>query len=348
MTRPAEFIVSTLVVAVTTLATLVMLEYIVRWTIPAFDPSGHVSFVPAPVGRPALGEPNSVQRQIKNTGDYDVTIRFNKYGFRDDRDFAHSTRDDYFAVGDSLAFGWGVEETDRVTEQLEKMIARPIYNISIPLDIDGAEKLVDYAEAQGAKIGNLIYLFSTEARIRNYDVKPTGSDAAGENTDGAGRRHYLSVKYWLADNSALYFLFTSFVHRTPALRDLAIAAGLIQPNLEGFSIRDYNPRDIESTANRLARFVEREDRRVILVVLPSRTLWIGPSRDIEDRISRTLIDRLQDMGLEVVDVRPYFEAGGNPFKYYFKNDPHWNAAGHRQVALAIARHLGATAEVEPQ
>lgn len=347
MTRPATFIASTLVVVVATLATLVMLEYVVRWTIPAFDPSGHVSFVPATAGRPALGTPNTVQRQIKNTGDYDVTIRFNKYGFRDDRDLADSTRDDYFAVGDSLAFGWGVEEADRVTEQLEKMINRPVYNISIPLDIDGAEKLIDYAEAQGAKIGTLIYLFSTEARIRNYDAKPTGGDAAAEGADGSRRRHYLAVKYWLADNSALYFLFTAYIHRSPTLRNLAVAAGLIQPNLEGFSIRDYHPHDIESTANRLVRFIKRKERRVIVVVLPSRTLWIGPSRDVEDRISRTLIGRLRDMSVEVVDVRPYFEAGGDPFKHYFRNDPHWNAVGHRQVAVAIARHLG-VAVARPQ
>jgi len=347
MTRTATFIASTLVVVVATLATLVMLEYVVRWTIPAFDPSGHVSFVPGTAGRPALGAPNTVQRQIKNTGDYDVTVRFNKYGFRDDRDLADSTGDDYFAVGDSLAFGWGVEEPNRVTEQLEKMIKRPVYNISIPLDIEGAEKLIDYAEALGAKIGTLIYLFSTEARIRNYDAKPTGGDAEAEGANGAGRRRYFAVKYWLADNSALYFLFTSFIHRNPTLRNLAVTAGMIQPNLEGFSIREFNPRDIESTANRLVRFVKRKERRVIVVVLPSRTLWIGPNRDVEDRISRTLIGRLRDMGLEVVDIRPSFEAGGDPFKHYFKNDPHWNAAGHRQVAIAIARHLG-VADAKPQ
>jgi len=341
MTRSARYIASTLVVVVATLASLVMLEYVVRWAIPAFDPTGHVGFVPATSDRPALGAPNTVQRQIKNTGDYDVTIRFNKYGFRDDRDFANATRDDYFAIGDSLAFGWGVEETDRVTEQLEKMINRPVYNISIPLDIDGAEKLVDYAEARGAKIGTLIYLFSTEARIRNYDVNTADARAATKGANGAARRCYLAAKYWLADNSALYFLFTSFIHHIPALRSFAISAGLIQPNLEGFSIRDYDPREIESTANRLARFVKRNDHRVILVILPSRTLWIGPNRDVEDRISRTLIGRLQDMGFEVVDVRPYFETGGDPMKYYFKNDPHWNAAGHHQVAVAIARHLGA-------
>lgn len=337
LSRPARFLASVFIVAFASLATLFVLEFVVRWAVPAFDPSGHVRIVSGDGERPNLGQPNTLQRQIKNTGDFDVKIRFNKYGLRDDRDLAQSSRDDYFAVGDSISFGWGVKEEERVTEQLEKIIGRPVYNISIPGDLNDSEKLVAYAEKNGAKIGNLIVFFGTEVRMRNYDTPPPSPRTA---QPPLLKQWFKGLKVNLMETSALYFLFTSFIHQNPTLKDMAIEAGLINPNLEGFPIHTFDAQVIESTARRLARFAGVEDRRVVIVVLPMRTLWVGPSQKTEDRIWRTLIGRLREFNLDVLDLRPHFQAGGRPFQYFFKNDGHWNPKGHAMVGRAVARHLG--------
>ena len=339
LSRPVKFLASLLVVTVVSLATLFVLEFAVRWAIPAYDPSGHIRFIAGKDERPLLGVANSQQRQIKNTGDFDVTIRFNKYGFRDQRDLAKSGFDDYFVTGDSVSFGWGVEETDRVSEQLERIIGKPVYNISTPVSLDGTKKLIDYAEKKGAKIGNLIIFFGTEVRMLDYESPP--SPATPSPTV---KRLFSRLKPMLRDNSALYFLFTSFVHRNPSLRNFAIRAGLIDPTMEGFPIHEYDPKAIESTAKYLARFAERKDRRLTVVVLPMRTLWIGPSQKTEDRILRTFVARLRELDLDVLDLRLYFEDGGRPFQYFFKNDGHWNPAGHAMVGRAVARHLGFNTE----
>lgn len=39
------------------------------------------------------------------------------------------------------------------------------------------------------------------------------------------------------------------VQRTPWLRDIAVKAGLIVPNLEGIAKNDYDPAAIDSSAN---------------------------------------------------------------------------------------------------
>ncbi len=76
--RPARFLASVFIVSFVSLATLFVLEFAVRWAVPVFDPSGHVRILSGEGERPNLGQPNTRQRQIKNTGDFVVEIRFNK------------------------------------------------------------------------------------------------------------------------------------------------------------------------------------------------------------------------------------------------------------------------------
>src|SRR5438105_11497873 len=87
---------------------LVGLELAARIFFPEYDPSGQVRFVRGHDGT-RIGQPGAVLRQFKNTGDYDVEVRFNTWGFRDDKALTQATDRDYFVVGDSFAFGWGVE-----------------------------------------------------------------------------------------------------------------------------------------------------------------------------------------------------------------------------------------------
>ncbi len=75
-------------------------EFAVRLVLPAYDPSGHLRFETS--GGVTLGPRNTVQHLVKNSGDYDVTVRFNRYGLRDSPDLSGATEADYFVVGDSF------------------------------------------------------------------------------------------------------------------------------------------------------------------------------------------------------------------------------------------------------
>jgi hypothetical protein len=148
---------------------LLLLEFLIRIILPVYDPSGMLEFYQNQDGVP-LARENSISRQWRNTGDYNVAVRINQYGFRDSKDLSLSTVNDIFVVGDSFSFGYGVEEDERYSNLLETKLNTPIYNISIPTDFDGYEKLIAYAQKNGATINHLIIGVTMENDLANYAI----------------------------------------------------------------------------------------------------------------------------------------------------------------------------------
>lgn len=300
-----------------------------RLLLPSFDPSGRFNFT-YPVGSLFLGKPGTVARQIKNTGDYDVAVRINSHGLRDANDVATADSDDILVVGDSFTWGWGVEAQDRFSEQLQILTGRRTFNLSTPTDIDGYAALLAYAKSLGSRAGRVVIAVCMENNLHLYGGARLDEPPAG---DGEG------LKDWLASHSALYLLAVTTVQQTPWLRDIAVRAGLIVPNLESIAKNDYDSAVIDSSANRLQEIAERY--RALVVLIPSRALWVGNSRTqaIEDRVHTAFIVALQRRGIDVLDLQPVLEAQLAPLSYHFANDGHWNVRGHALAAHAISQHL---------
>jgi len=313
-------------------------EFAVRLAQPELDPARHVRFEKAQNGLPTLGPRNTEQRQIKNTGDFDVMIRFNRYGLRDSKDLATATAEDIYLVGDSFTFGWGVNENERISERLEVLNGRRVFNLSIPAGLDGYEELLDYAAANGATVKNVIIAVSMETDLRLYDkasATKNTAPAAPSGTGGILQR----FKVHLTENSALYVLTTTLIHRVPALKAMAVRAGFVKPNLDGVRKYAFSQQVIEASARRLQEMAARF--KTTVAVLPSRALWAGGQQEVERRRHGAFVDRIRDLGLDVVDLRPVFENGGNPLGYHFANDPHWTPGGHMLAAKALASHFRA-------
>jgi len=143
--RVSRSVANAALLLISLVVALVLIEFLVRVFFPIYDPSGYVEFGHLPDGTP-IGPFGRVLRQVKNTGDYDVEVRFNAWGFRDGKLLTSATDGDVFVVGDSFAFGWGVEAVDRFSDQLETILNRPVFNIAIPgTDFDGYDRLIRYA-----------------------------------------------------------------------------------------------------------------------------------------------------------------------------------------------------------
>ena len=304
-------------------------EGLTRLLLPAFDPSGRFEFA-YPVGSLLLGNPGTEARQIKNTGDYDVAVRINSYGLRDANDVATAGSDDILVVGDSFTWGWGVEARDRFSDQLQILTGRRTFNLSTPTDLDGYAALLAYAKSLGSTAGRVVIAICMENDLRVYGV--TEPDEPPPGRSGA-------LKDWLASHSALYLLAVTTVQQTPWMRDIAVKAGVIVPNLEGIAKNDYDPVIIDSSADRLLNIAERY--RTLIVLIPSRALWVGNSRSraIEERVHTAFIVALQRRGIDVLDLQPVLEAQLAPLSYHFANDGHWNVRGHALAAHAISQHL---------
>jgi lysophospholipase L1-like esterase len=302
-------------------------EGLTRLFLPAFDPSGRFEFG-YPVGSLMLGQPGTVARQAKNTGDYDVPVRINMHGLRDENDVSKATAEDILVVGDSFTWGWGVEASDRFSDRLQKLTGRRTFNLSTPTDIEGYAELLAYARSLGAKADRVVIAVCMENDLHRYAARPDG-EASPPDT--------ISIRYWLSTHSAFYLFALTVVHQTPWLRALAVEAGVITPNLEGIGGNEDDPAIVAASADRLLDIARRY--RALVVLIPSRALWVGPSRALEDRVHRALVAALRQRGIDVLDLRPVLEAKGMPLAYHFANDGHWNPAGHALAAEAMSQHL---------
>ncbi len=305
-------------------------EGIARIVAPAYNPAGRVAFTSLPDGTP-MGRPNTVLRQVRNTGDYDVAVRFNAIGFRDAKPIGTSTSDSIFVLGDSFAFGWGVAEPERFSDVLQGILGRPVFNIAQgSADLDGYGRLLRYAESHGARIGTLIVTVCMENDLRDYgpgDYRPRGGGFVS------------GLKAVLTEHSAVYGLIATAIHVSPRLEAVAARTGLLVPNLAAIAGSDANEDEVRSSVVRLRELAA--GRRAIVLIVPSRALWVGTveHRRLTARTHETFVALLREAGLQVVDVRAQFERRANPLSLHFRYDGHWTADGHRVAADALARAI---------
>jgi hypothetical protein len=305
---------------------------------PEFNPRQQIHFIdPDGAGpRPPVGTPNSVTRQIKNTGDYNVTVRINQFGFRDSKDVSTARADDYLMVGDSFTFGWGVEEGKRMNDKLEDLVGQRVFNIGITGDFDTYQAMLDFVAGLGARIKHVIVCVTMENDVRRYG--PLVAPETAPQLHGSQPASMMGeVKTWLMKNSALYFAATAAVHRVPWLEAIAVRAGLIVPNLRGIHDNPFDAVAVALSAQALARMAQRYDTTIVLI--PSRALWHGDKIKDAQRTHAALVAQLHANGINVVDLRSVFEQSGKPLDYHFRNDGHWTPRGHELAAETIATHL---------
>lgn len=325
-----RLIANLLALGITSAVSVVALELGVRWLIPRFDPAGTIEFRFDEHDVP-LGPTSSVRRQFKNTGDYDVEVAFNRHGLRDAKDLADAKPEDLFVAGDSYSLGWGVEESERFSDVLDELLPVGVYNLSIPTDLNGYARLLDYARARGAPVQRVIVGFCMENDLLDYGA--LGDVPAKDTQRGALRK----LKFWLTQNSALYLALTTVVQQSPTLQRLAARAGLITENIAGMRRNRYSKPILDASVDRLLRLIEPFDATVL--VIPSRGLWVGGNEETERRVHDEFVAALRGGGVELVDLRPVFEATGEPLQFHFPNDGHWNPRGHHLAAEALAARI---------
>lgn len=316
------------------IAALLFQEFAVRLALPAYNPRAHLKFNMAQGDLPPLGRPGA-HRQINNVGDYDVSVAINQFGFRDDKDLRDSTTEDWFVVGDSYAFGWGVDEAKRFSNVLEARIGRRVFNIASPTNLDSYPKVLNYALANGARIGRVIVALNMSDDFAFDDV----ADPAEITPPPAAPRPGIvpvGIKGYLLETSGLYFLATSLVHGSPMLKPLFVRLGLIAP------VGQAPSTDVtEAAARRGADILLALSRRFDLVVLivPDPARWLGPEREKAVRAHSLVETIFRASGLRVVSPLAALEREGRPLDYHFRGDRHWNAAGHALAADALAGAL---------
>lgn len=329
---------------------LVGSECLVRRLLPQYNPAAMVKFYFNPEGV-LLGMPNTIAHHRMKAGDFSVQVHFNQYGLRDTKDLKDSTSQDWFVVGDSFSFGHGVEEDQRYSNLVETMLGTPVYNISIPTDFDGYEKLIAYAQQHGAAIDHVLLGICMENDLQSYSFHAASSGSAPlpetTQTDSSSPYYtrikqatFFRLKIFLANKLAVYNLLISAFHQNQFLKNITERLGIMDKYVDGINRMRYSEAILQRACDRLMELQkQRHITELVVLIIPSRALWIGENQTVERRIHQQFVAMLKQRGFAVIDMLPYFEADGNPLHYHFTHDGHWNAQGHRKAAEVIAAYL---------
>ena len=323
--------------AVSTVTSFALLEIAVRVMFPFYNPQGphQIPFHVNDDGVP-LGPENQTVRQRSPQGDYNLLVSFNRFGFRDSQDLISAASTDWFVVGDSFGLGWGVEETNRFSNLLESMAKIRVFNICVPGDIAAYIKLVDYAQkSSGVGISNLVVSICMENDLRDYyRANPSASPPSKRSKKEA-------LRAFLKSHSAVYLLLATELQQTEALHRFFQAIGVARREDSEYQMH-FNRFDkpaIQYSVDLLNKLASGRNRVVVLII-PARGLWIGKHREAEAKVHDLFVSEVQkNQNIEVIDMRPVFEATGDPMQFHFKHDGHWNATGHQMGAKYLAEQI---------
>jgi hypothetical protein len=307
-----------------------------------YSPVGKIHF--ACVDGMYLAPKDSQLRQWTNTGDFDVSVVTNSQGFRDAKDLREATENDLVVIGDSFSFGHGVEVDQRYSDRLQSALGRPIYNVSIPTNLDGYLLMARHANEVSQGLGTVIVGICMENDLINYGETPractrrTDLTKPGSWITEPSKVTFMDVKLMLTAYSAAYSAFTSVVHQSPTLKAIGLRLGVMEAPLF-ISDEAYDEGKVLASATRLAQIAREFE--IIALIIPSRALWQGDNQDAESTTHTVFVAELAKRDIRTLDLRPVFERGGHPLDYHFQHDSHWNDEGHRIAAEALVGMINA-------
>jgi hypothetical protein len=310
-----------------------------------------------------LGVPGARVRH--RTTEFDVAIEINQLGLRQRLAGAGApTGATLCLLGDSFAFGQGVEESERVGERLAELHpGLRVHNVALPaLGTDQA--LLLYSELEGpqreSRVVVLLYFLEDvlrnvaherhglakpwfeleegELRLRGVPVPEVTTSAGSEPPrGGVGPR----TRAWLRRHSALYVLLRR------ALLDTApdLLARDDEDPYPDYAARASAWQLTAALLERLRDAVHARGAELVLTIVPER--WhLAVDRPREHQIA--VLQACERLAVPALDLTPILIASDatRGRSAYYPGDGHWNPAGHRLAAQALSEFLDTLGLIE--
>lgn len=304
----------------------------------------------------------------RHTGEFDVTLRTNSRGLREDESVVYAKEKDVtriLMVGDSFTLGYTVERPDTLSQLLAARMRSEGRNVEV---INGGtegystDQEILWLMNEGVKYKpdvvvlqmyeNDIFWNGQDRYLRYPKPKLRGElpprIALKGFTDGAGKLNDPGQEPWLERNSALGNLFGG-LFGAPQVPMMAGPRPL--PAEWAVRVRDDDGDGWTETRTALKAFkaiAEDMKAKPIVVVIPDKAQVDPASRKAmseaignpaydPDRPYRGMVEAAKAAGLTVVEPQAAMVAAGENGvrQLYFERDWHTNAVGNRVLAKEI-------------
>jgi hypothetical protein len=298
---------------------------------------------------------------------FDVTIRTNSRGYREDFEFELADVEVAF-LGDSFTFGHGVEASERYPRVFADLLQgriEPTHVVSFGRNNGFQPEHYEYFLKKNPELkARLIVVGLYLGNDLEPDVKETQFDRDRLTIDLPYRTardgqlvstapYRSSLLQWLTGVSSTARLFAAALNQT-VYRKYLFAEGA-EPNaqnseaLEFGALNPYSKRAFDSLLNIAALARERGGRLVVLLI--PQNFYAGPvpvphlAPALWPRIAEIVASgglrkaaagRCRELGLECIDAGSVMTPDD-----FFPGDAHWNRAGHQKAGRLLFDYFSA-------
>jgi len=296
-------------------------------------------------GEVPTGRPGFDGYFAQNNGDFRARITINKFGLRNNEPI-EAADDRIWVVGDSMTFGWGVDQSERYSSVIAKVSGLPTYNVASPgTGVCGYRTLVHRmprgmkprAVVIGLILENDIYTYDCALKWRTFEQ--TRNDQDKEEDTGA--LSLIGAKVVLTEYSSLYNVLSVTLKRVGWLRELFTSIGIIRDINTYASIADGAdiPKSIARTTKELVNLRAQlpADTPFVVLIAPGRFELLSGDATYQ-RVRLAVAASLAKNGIDSIDpYDAFYQAGLKPT--HFAHDGHWTALGHDIAGKAVASWL---------
>src|SRR3989344_39134 len=316
-------------------------------------------------------KPLTESRQRDIFGEYDVSVKINSFGLRDND---YNTRlspnvKKILLLGDSMTFGYGVEQENSYPEILETLAGGNYTFINSGVGGYSPDVEYIYLKEKGLKFNPDIIILGLY--IGN-DITDLESNEWVELDEKGLPKKIVSNRYYIDDQNrmrtkgdenviknnpfpVLYGINVFLSYKSHAyifLKErskflfyrLTEQEELIQKTIYG-NYYDKNLKlswkNVESILMEINSLVNENGKDFVVVLIPSRDQFQEEKDNTYNfaNPNRRLMMFGGENNIIIMDLLPYFKENSNPRDFYYKKDVHLNRNGHRFLAEKIYEEL---------
>jgi len=303
-------------------------EYGTRFFTEVSEP-GHGKFL--------LGVPGFNGYFSQNNGDFRTHLYINQAGLRNDEP-VQAADGRIWIIGDSMAFGWGVERGKIYTARLAEYSGQPTFNVAAPGgDLCSYQGLLSRMPSdikpRAVVLGLLI-----ENDVLNYDCRKRTVKHEKKSAQ-PNKKIFMINKSWLTNNSATYNLITNSLKRIPLVNKILVKLGLSEHS-HGYrrfcSLKDME-KCVAATLKEIIFLKGMLPLDVPLVVLIAAARFeIRDDDQFYRRLRLSIQAKLKIAGIEYIDTFAQFKSVGFEATH-FQHDGHWVPLGHEIAGKLLAK-----------